>query len=330
MPPPARLWTCSTSRRRTRRRSSSIRPSVFSIASRSRSPKSGLREPRHIRVRHRRRPFGRRRLALIDRVCRQTYTYLSLTVPICLCRTTQNHFERQQGKKMKRVKLKPILLSTAAVIAMTATVTSTGSGAGNSPAGQLAPVGSLLDDVVSGKTPAATAGQLKAKTPIKHLVVVFNENRSFDHYFGTYPNAINPEGEPVFEPTKNTQRDINNLLTSPALLENNPNLNPANGTGASSPFRLDRTQANTADQNHGYTPEQLAFDGGKNDLFPLNTGNGTNGGAGAFGTKAQVMGYFDGNTVTAFWNYAQNYAMSDNSWSDTFGPSTPGAINMFA
>ncbi len=42
------------------------------------------------------------------------------------------------------------------------------------------------------------------------------------------------------------------------------------------------------------------------------------------------MGYFDGNTVTALWNYAQNYAMSDNAWDDHFGPSTPGALNMFA
>jgi phospholipase C len=141
---------------------------------------------------------------------------------------------------------------------------------------------------------------------------------------------LNPEGEPLFEPAKNTQRDIVNLLTSPALLDNNPNLNPANGTGAANPFRLDRTQANTADQGHSYTPEQKAYDGGKNDLFPSNTGSGTNGGAGAFGTKGQVMGYFDGNTVTALWNYAQNYAMSDNAWGDQFGPSTPGAINMFA
>src|SRR6202034_4645910 len=43
-----------------------------------------------------------------------------------------------------------------------------------------------------------------------------------------------------------------------------------------------------------------------------------------------VMGYFDGNTVTGLWNYAQNFAMSDNSWSDTFGPSTPGALEMFS
>src|SRR4029077_7131274 len=50
----------------------------------------------------------------------------------------------------------------------------------------------------------------------------------------------------------------------------------------------------------------------------------------AFGTKGQVMGYFDGNTVTAYWNYAQNYAMSDNAWGDTYGPSTPGLLEMFA
>jgi phospholipase C len=110
---------------------------------------------------------------------------------------------------------------------------------------------------------AADPNALKTKYPIKHLVVIFNENVSFDHYFGTYPNAANVEGEPLFEPGKNTQRDINNLLSSPALLTNNPNLNLANGAGAANPFRLDRTQANTADQGHGYTPEQKAYDAGK-------------------------------------------------------------------
>jgi hypothetical protein len=40
------------------------------------------------------------------------------------------------------------------------------------------------------------------------------------------------------------------------------------------------------------------------------------------------MGYFDGNTVTALWNYAQHFAMNDNSFSSTFGPSTPGVLNL--
>jgi phospholipase C len=224
---------------------------------------------------------------------------------------------------MRNRKLKTTLLSTAALLAVAAISIGRPVIAGQDNTDQ-------NKNDKADKDAAVDPNKLKTKYPIKHLVVIFNENRSFDHYFGTYPNAMNPEGEPVFEPAKNTQRDINNLLSNPALLENNPNLNSLNVTAASNPFRLDRTQANTADQSHAYTSEQKAYDGGKNDLFPLDTGSGTSGGAGAFGTKAQVMGYFDGNSVTALWNYAQNYAMSDNAWTDTFGPSTPGALHMFA
>jgi phospholipase C len=173
------------------------------------------------------------------------------------------------------------------------------------------------------------AHELQTETPIKHLVVIFNENRSFDHYFATYPNAGNPSGSIPFVAKPHTPK-VNNLANA-NLLVNNPNsTNPANGTGATDPFRLDRTQANTRSQNHAYTPEQQAVDNGKDDLFPKFTGRGTAGGSGAFGTNGQVMGYFDGNTVTAFWNYAQNFAMSDNNWTDTFGPSTPGALEVIS
>ena len=167
---------------------------------------------------------------------------------------------------------------------------------------------------------------LETATPIKHLVVIFNENVSFDHYFATYPNATNPAGEPRFRAARGTPQ-VNNLLGG-NLLTNNPNLNTLNGTGATNPFRLDRTQAATADQNHAYTAEQQAYDNGMADLFPLHTGNGTAGGVGAFGTKGQVMGYYDGNTVTALWNYAQHFAMDDNAYTDTYGPSTPGALEV--
>ena len=166
-------------------------------------------------------------------------------------------------------------------------------------------------------------------TPIKHLVIVYNENVSFDHYFATYPVASNPAGEPLFHATPNTPQ-VNNLVNS-HLLTNNPNVtNPLNGADAADPFRLDRSQAATADQNHAYTAEQQAYHGGAADLFPLYTGKGSSGGVGAFGTRGQVMGYYDGNTVTALWNYAQHFAMSDNSYSDTYGPSTPGALEAVA
>ncbi len=173
-------------------------------------------------------------------------------------------------------------------------------------------------------TPYTMASALSTATPIKHLVVIYGENVSFDHYFATYPNATNPAGEPAFTALAGTPA-VDGL--SAALLNNNPNFtNTKNGTDAANPFRLDRTQAFTADQNHAYTAEQQAYDGGAADLFPLYTGKGTSGGSGAFGTKGQVMGYYDGNTVTAMWNYAQHFAMSDSAYTDTYGPSTPGAL----
>ena len=45
-------------------------------------------------------------------------------------------------------------------------------------------------------------------------------------------------------------------------------------------------------------------------------------------TTGLTMGYYDGNTVTAMWNYAQHYAMNDHSFGSTFGPSTQGALNL--
>ncbi len=170
------------------------------------------------------------------------------------------------------------------------------------------------------------ADDVPTATPIKHLVVIYQENVSFDHYFATYPVATNPPGEPAFTAAPGTPTA--NTLAAARLLANNPNASDANGGAAAEPFRLDRTQAATADQNHAYTAEEQAYDGGKADRFPRYTGNGTAGGVGAFGTDGQVMGYYDGNTVTALWRYAQHFAMSDNAYGDTYGPSTPGALEV--
>jgi phospholipase C len=187
-----------------------------------------------------------------------------------------------------------------------------------------APDGAVAPASQSGPSPQDT---LPTVTPIKHVVVIFNENVSFDHYFATYPKAANVKGEPRFVAVAGTPA-VNNLVGD-HLLTRNPNFtNKENGADAANPFRLDRTQAATADQNHAYTAEQQASNSGRMDLFPKYTGKGTPGGVGAFGTKGQVMGYYDGNTVTAMWHYAQHFAMSDNAWTDTYGPSTPGALEV--
>jgi len=169
-------------------------------------------------------------------------------------------------------------------------------------------------------------------TPIQHVVVIFQENVSFDHYFATYPNATNPAGEPEFVAQPGTPT-VNGLTG--ALATNNPNaLNAANGTNAINPFLLDRSQASTCDQDHNYGDEQKAFDMGLMDLFPLAVGSGDGGFCLPFYSYGNgngiVMGYFDGNTVTAMWNYAQNYALNDNFYGTTFGPSTPGVLNLVA
>jgi phospholipase C len=155
-------------------------------------------------------------------------------------------------------------------------------------------------------------------TPVKHIVVIFQENVSFDHYFATYPFAANPSGEPKFFAKRGTPSV--NGLTSPGLLTENPN--------STQPFRLDRSQASTCDQDHDYGDEQRAFDMGLMDKFPETVGAGCSPSYGK-GTGL-VMGYFDGNTTTAIWNYAQHFAMSDNSYNTTFGPSTPGALNLIS
>jgi phospholipase C len=168
---------------------------------------------------------------------------------------------------------------------------------------------------------AAPAGAHGTSTPIKHLVVIFQENISFDHYFGTYPNATGQGGSPFTAKPGTPSVDG---LTS-ALLNNNPN--------GVNPRRYSPTNVNdvlTCDQDHNYSDEQKAFDGGKMDKFPQTVG--TDGGStspeGNLCNANDVMNYYDGNTVTALWNYAQRFAMSDNSYSTTFGPSSPGAINL--
>ena len=150
-------------------------------------------------------------------------------------------------------------------------------------------------------------------TPIKHVVVLFQENESFDHYFGTYPNATNPPNQPSFVAKPGTP-SVNGL--GKALLTANPNL--------SNPRRLDRGEALTCSQNHAYTPEQEAFDHGLMDEFVQHTAGG------GCTDKSIVMDYFDGNTVTGLWNLAQNFALSDNSFETQFGPSTVGAINLIS
>src|SRR5215467_6969398 len=193
--------------------------------------------------------------------------------------------------------------------------------------------------LVGASSVAAAVGgshQSGTATPIKHLVVIFQENVSFDHYFGTYPKAANTSGQ-RFHAADGTPR-VNNLADTPGaggtgtLLTNNPNKDY--GGNQVNPRRLDPANIAdvlTCDQDHDYGDEQKAFNGGQMDKFVTTVGNGSGHSAvGQACSASDVMNYYDGNTVTAFWNYAQHFAMNDNSFNTTFGPSSPGALNLIS
>jgi len=168
------------------------------------------------------------------------------------------------------------------------------------------------------------AAKFPTKTPIKHVVVIFDENNSFDHYFATYPNARNLPGETsTFYPVPDTP-SVNGL--TPTLLTNNPNkLN-----GGSNPFRLAPSQAATCNNSNNYTLEQEAFDGGLLDKFGVTSAKKACGFFLPTPPQLLSMGYYDGNTVTALWNYAQHFSMSDNFFDTQFGVTVVGHMNLLS
>jgi phospholipase C len=205
-------------------------------------------------------------------------------------------------------------------------------GAGLAVGATAGTAGAAARTASSVTAPASSFLFAPTATPIKHVVVIFDENISFDHYFGTYPFAANTDGNP-FHAAPSTPK-VNGLyrsITSSGptgpMLTNNPNT--GNDGKPANPTRLTPAQALTCDQDHGYTAEQQAFNGGKMDKFVQFT-NVSSCSPPNYSAPNLVMDYYDGNTVTGLWNYAQHYAMSDNNYNTNFGPSTPGALNVIS
>src|ERR1700733_1935122 len=182
--------------------------------------------------------------------------------------------------RSKRKRLRPYL-AVAAAVAL---------GAGAAAGATAASASTSVSNAFAGyKAPATVSKTLyrgSTSTPIKHLVVLFDENESFDHYFGTYPYAANTDGT-TFTAKKGTPT-VNGLYSKSTksgptgrLLTSNPN--------SYNPTRLTHSQALTCDQNHSYTPEQEAFDGGKMDKFVQYTETDTC--TGEYGVPGLVMNY---------------------------------------
>jgi phospholipase C len=188
----------------------------------------------------------------------------------------------------------------------------------------------LLGCVLSCVIMTANVGMATAKTdssstnsPIKHTVVIFQENRTFDNYFGTYPYA------PGFHPISGTPQDVANfkLVTGNVVKDVYGNVyNPDDKGNPVYPWH-DAGNGNLLQQdvNHGYADMIAMLDGGKMDKFYQLNSKGTN------PTRGQLsMSYFDYNEIPAYWQYAQHYALADNYFQPVSGPSTPNAFYLVA
>src|SRR6201996_3611510 len=88
----------------------------------------------------------------------------------------------------RRKRLRPYL-AVLGVVALGA-----GAAAGASAASASTTASSAFTGYQTPSTVSTTLYRSNTSTPIKPLVVIFDENESFDHYFGTYPYAANTDG----------------------------------------------------------------------------------------------------------------------------------------
>jgi phospholipase C len=195
---------------------------------------------------------------------------------------------------------------------------------------RISALGAAAFAAVAGLSGAAEA---QTTTPIKYVVVIFGENISFDHYFSAYPTALYPQGQPVGSSFPAGEIAFKPLATTPAVdgLQQAPGSLPVVSASVIPPFRLDRSDAVTCDNDNAYKDEQTAYAHGLVSLFAQTTsGTGINTTTKAPCDDNLSMGYYDGNTVTALWNYAQHYAVRDNFYDTEFGTTVMGHLNLIS
>jgi phospholipase C len=163
---------------------------------------------------------------------------------------------------------------------------------------------------ILGSPCLASAADLSA---IETIVVIYAENRSFDHLYGLFPGA---NGIANATPEQKTQRDHDGSVL-PYLQVWDADGKPDSNLPRlpNEPFRIDRPPvAKSADQVlispiHAYYHSIEQINGGRNDMFAAisNVGGWT-------------MGYFDGSNMK-LWQWAKDYVLADNFFMGAFGGS---------
>jgi len=160
------------------------------------------------------------------------------------------------------------------------------------------------------KALAATSTNPGTLRDIKHIVVLMQENRSFDHYFGTMPGVRGFD-----DPHAVTLPSGRSVFYQP---------DPRNPDGYLLPFHLDtqRTSAQAIPStSHAFTVQHSAVNGGKMDnwLPAHRAADGDNNGP-------YTMGYYTEDDIPFQWALARNFTLCDAYFCSVLGPTWPNRL----
>ena len=151
-------------------------------------------------------------------------------------------------------------------------------------------------------------------TDIEHIVISIQENRSYDHYFGTY------RGGRGFADTSVRQPDLSSIFAQRGY-------SPGPG-GRLLPFRLDTTSTNaecTSDVDHTWATQHLVLNGGANDNW-LPAHIKSDGPA----VGPSVMGYYTRDDLPFYYALADAFSLCDNYHCSVIGPTDPNHLYNFS
>ena len=182
------------------------------------------------------------------------------------------------------------------------------------------------------------------KKKIKYVFVLFQENRSFDFYFGTYPGARGLFSQPAGETPGFVQPIVD---TNGKVIHISPFLIPQTTTNSAGQT-VQLYPQDTDSVNHGHAAMDAKLDQDANNLarndryaFVEEGLTGTLSADGATYTGPNptleqkqmgelVVSHVDCDTAPFLWNYADRFTLFDNFFDTIIGPSTPNALAMFA
>jgi phospholipase C len=161
---------------------------------------------------------------------------------------------------------------------------------------------------------------------IQHIIFIVQENHSFDNYFGTFPGA---NGIPSNLLVYTNPGQKNSTAVTPYLLSDGTPIYLVGDElppGISDPDQLDANASSPYLPHHltseasplltnAWAAAHVAYDNGKMDGF-----------ISAQGGNTQTMGYYDGNDIPYYWDYASHYVLADNFFSSMLGPTFPNHL----